>query len=148
MLDKSNVLILVPAFNEQASVGAVLHDLRLSGFQVLLISDGSKDDTAEIGRSAGVPVLELPINLGVGGALRAGFKFAERKSFLAIVQIDADGQHPIEEIENLIKVGNSVGAHMVIGSRFKSKNSTLEVTGIRRMAMNCLLYTSPSPRDS
>ena len=72
VLNKDNVLVLVPALNEEGSVGAVLENLIRHNFHVLLISDGSTDATAEIGRRIGVSVLELPINLGVGGALRAG----------------------------------------------------------------------------
>ena len=138
MLSKSSVLVLVPALNEQATVRVVLEDIVQHHFHVLLISDGSTDSTAKIGRSIGVPVLELPINLGVGGALRAGFKYAERKGYQAVVQIDADGQHPADEIENLIEASNLANAHMVIGSRFLSQNSTLRVSGIRRIAMKML----------
>lgn len=137
-LDKSNVLVMVPAFNEQESVGNVLDNLVQHQFHVLLISDGSTDATARLGRARGIRVLELPINLGVGGALRAGFKFARRHNYQAVVQVDADGQHPADEIENLISVANKMGAHMVIGSRFLSDGATLKVKGIRRLAMRVL----------
>ena len=144
MLDKSNVLVMVPALNEEASVGQVLADLQDNGFHVLLISDGSLDETANIGRRVGVKVLELPINLGVGGALRAGFKFAVLRGFRAVVQVDADGQHPVEEIENLIRATNEQDAHMVIGSRFLMDEMTMEVSGIRRLAMRVLSRTASS----
>ena len=144
MLDKSNVLVMVPALNEEASVGQVLADLQDNGFHVLLISDGSLDETANIGRRVGVKVLELPINLGVGGALRAGFKFAVLRGYRAVVQVDADGQHPVEEIENLIRATNEQDAHMVIGSRFLMVEMTMEVSGIRRLAMRVLSRTASS----
>ena len=144
MLDKSNVLVMVPALNEEASVGQVLADLQDNGFHVLLISDGSLDETANIGRRVGVKVLELPINLGVGGALRAGFKFAVLRRYHAVVQVDADGQHPVEEIENLIRATNEQDAHMVIGSRFLMDEMTMEVSGIRRLAMRVLSRTASS----
>ena len=144
MLDKSNVLVMVPALNEEASVGQVLADLQNNGFHVLLISDGSRDETANIGRRVGVKVLELPINLGVGGALRAGFKFAVLRGYRAVVQVDADGQHPVEEIENLIRATNEQDAHMVIGSRFLMDEMTMEVSGIRRLAMRVLSRTASS----
>ena len=76
MIDKSSVLVLIPALNEQVSVLKVLEELKRHSFHTLLISDGSTDGTALVGRNFGVRVLELPINLGVGGALRAGFAFA------------------------------------------------------------------------
>ena len=144
MLDKSNVLVMVPALNAEASVGQVMADLQDNGFHVLLISDGSLDATANIGRRVGVKVLELPINLGVGGALRAGFKFAVLRGYRAVVQVDADGQHPVEEIENLIRATNEQDAHMVIGSRFLMDEMTMEVSGIRRLAMRVLSRTASS----
>lgn len=135
VLDKSSVLIMVPAFNEQASVGAVLDDLSSDGFCTLLISDGSSDGTANIGRSKGIPVLDLPINLGVGGALRAGFKYACRHGFDAVIQVDADGQHPVDQVTRLIEAANESGAHMVVGSRFLADGTTMTVSGMRRIAM-------------
>jgi glycosyltransferase involved in cell wall biosynthesis len=143
-LDKSNVLIMVPAFNEQDSVGKVLDQLSRCHFEYLLISDGSSDRTAKLGRARGARVLELPINLGVGGALRAGFKFAQRNGYQAVVQIDADGQHPIDEIENLIRAANEHDAHMVIGSRFLMDEMTMEVSHMRRLAMRILSRSATS----
>lgn len=143
-LDKSNVLVLVPAFNEQESVGAVLAELKTHGFSALLISDGSTDRTADIAWNVGSKVLELPINLGVGGALRAGFKFACRHGYQAVIQVDADGQHPVTEIENLITAANTSGAHMVIGSRFKDGAGKMDVSGIRRVVMRFLSYSATS----
>jgi glycosyltransferase involved in cell wall biosynthesis len=88
LLNKSNVLVLVPALNEAMSVGDVLIKLLEVEFNVLLISDGSTDKTALIGRTIGVPVLELPINLGVGGALRSGFTYAIRNGYEAVIQVE------------------------------------------------------------
>jgi len=146
-LDKSNVLVMVPALNEQESVGTVISSLKNHGYQVLLISDGSTDGTAAIGRSLGIPVLELPINLGVGGALRAGFKYACRHGYEAVVQVDADGQHPENEIENLIRAAKEEGAHMVIGSRFIGNGSPMKVAGIRRIAMMVLARSASAAAD-
>jgi glycosyltransferase involved in cell wall biosynthesis len=72
-LSKDDVLVIVPAFNEQASISAVLRTLRDNNYQVLVVDDGSLDNTRSIAQEAGVDVLTLPFNLGVGGALRAGF---------------------------------------------------------------------------
>ena len=147
-LDKSNVLVMVPAFNEEESVRAVLESLRAHGYRAVLISDGSSDATAQIGRSTGIDVLELPINLGVGGALRAGFRYARRRSFAAVVQVDADGQHPVEEIANLIDAANSTDAHMVIGSRFVGDASRMRVSGVRRIAMWVLARSASAAADT
>lgn len=144
MIDKSSVLVLVPALNEQVSVLKVLEELKRHSFHTLLISDGSTDGTALVGRNFGVRVLELPINLGVGGALRAGFAFASKYGYQAVVQIDADGQHPIDEIENLIRAANEHDAHMVIGSRFLMDEMTMEVSHMRRLAMRILSRSATS----
>lgn len=138
MLTRQEVLVMVPALNEEKSVGTVIKSLLGHGFDVLLISDGSTDRTAQVGRKAGIPVLELPINLGVGGALRAGFKYAHREGYKAVVQVDADGQHPAEEVANLVETANATGAHLVIGSRFLGDGSPMKVRGVRRVAMRVL----------
>jgi glycosyltransferase involved in cell wall biosynthesis len=144
MIDKASVLILVPALNEQDSVLKVLEELKLHSYETLLISDGSTDGTALVGRAFGVRVLELPINLGVGGALRAGFMFASKHGYQAVVQIDADGQHPVDEIKNLIQAANEHSAHMVIGSRFLMDEMTMEVSRMRRLAMRVLSRSATS----
>ena len=144
MIDKSSVLVLIPALNEQVSVLKVLEELKRHSFHTLLISDGSTDGTALVGRNFGVRVLELPINLGVGGALRAGFAFASKYGYQAVVQIDADGQHPIDEIGNLIRAANEHDAHMVIGSRFLMDEMTMEVSHMRRLAMRILSRSATS----
>ena len=148
MIDKASVLVLVPALNEQISVLKVLEELKLHSYETLLISDGSTDGTASVGRDFGVRVLELPINLGVGGALRAGFMFASKNGYQAVVQIDADGQHPVDEIGNLIQAANEHGAHMVIGSRFLMDEMTMEVSRMRRLAMRVLSRSATSATES
>lgn len=137
-IDARNVLVVVPALNEEATIGPVVEQVRAAGFAVAVVSDGSTDKTAEMARAAGARVLELPINLGVGGALRAGFRFAVNHGFGAVVQIDADDQHPIHEINRLVDTANVSGAHLVIGSRFTSEEATLEVSFIRRAVMRVL----------
>jgi len=144
MIEASEVLVIVPAFNEAASVSSVLNELVELDFDVLLVSDGSEDRTAQIARETGVVVLELPINLGVGGALRAGFRYASRNGYKAVVQVDGDGQHPASEINNLIESANSTSADMVIGSRFLNDVSTMKITGVRRVAMYILSKSASS----
>ena len=107
-----------------------------------MISDGSVDETADIARKMRVDVLDLSINLGVGGALRAGFQFACRHGFEAIIQVDADGQHPIGHISNLITAANENGADMVIGSRFIQATSSMSVNGLRRSTMRVLAWSA------
>jgi glycosyltransferase involved in cell wall biosynthesis len=141
-ISKNNLLVIVPAFNEAPSIEGVIQDLLAHQFSVLVVSDGSTDKTAARARAAGARVLDLPINLGVGGALRAGFRFAVAESYVAIVQVDADGQHPADEIENLIEAANTHDTHMVIGSRFKSDGTSMEVGLVRRSVMRLLAHSA------
>ena len=84
---------------------------------MVVVSDGSVDKTAELARAAGIHVIELPFNLGIGGALQAGFRYAQRFGYARAVQFDADGQHDPREIANL-EAALEAGADLVIGSRF------------------------------
>ena len=141
-ISKENTLVIVPAFNEAGSISDVLTELKSFNYQVLVVSDGSSDGTSEISRSMGIRVLDLPLNLGVGGALRAGFRFAVKEKYSAIVQIDADGQHPTGEIENLIAAANGNQAQLVIGSRFLSDGTSMKVGIVRRLVMRVLARSS------
>lgn len=133
-----HVLVVIPAFNEEKSISDVIEAVRTAGLDMVVISDGSRDRTAEICRAQGVTVLELPINLGVGGALRTGFQFACRRGYEAIVQVDADGQHDPMLAHGLIEVANRTGADLVLGSRFRSDDTTMRVGALRRFVMRIL----------
>ena len=137
-LNQRNVLVVVPAFNEAKSVGQVVQELKDSSYHVLVIDDGSTDQTSQVAATSGASVIRLPYNLGVGGALRAGFRFAIEHSYHAVVQVDADGQHQTQEITNLIESANSTGAHLVLGSRFTSIDTKMEIGKMRRMVMRVL----------
>jgi glycosyltransferase involved in cell wall biosynthesis len=136
MSDK--VLVVVPAWNEQASIAKVVSDLKTRGFDVLVIDDGSTDKTSFIARQSGAITMRLPFNLGVGGALRCGFKYAVQHGYEAVVQCDADGQHPVDHIESLIATATEGNFHMVIGSRFLNDEGKMELSLIRRLAMRIL----------
>jgi glycosyltransferase involved in cell wall biosynthesis len=99
----------------------VLAELRATvpGLDVVVVSDGSTDDTVAVARAAGVHTIELPFNLGIGGALQTGFRFALRRGYERAVQFDADGQHDPAEVRRLLE-GLDAGADLVIGSRFGS----------------------------
>lgn len=141
-VSRENTLIIVPAYNEAGSIAQVISELQSFNYKVLVVSDGSRDQTCKIAREMGVQVLELPINLGVGGALRAGFRFAVRENYEAAVQVDADGQHPAHEIAALLEAANHNCAHLVIGSRFLSNGTSMEVGITRRLVMRVLARSS------
>ena len=111
-------LIVLPAFNEEGSISDVLHEIAevLPGIHCLVVNDGSTDATRRHAIDAGATVLDLPFNLGVGGAMRAGFKFAVANGYRNVVQIDADGQHDPRNVPALIDKLDS--ADIVIGARF------------------------------
>ncbi|AGM10261.1 glycosyltransferase family 2 protein [Amycolatopsis keratiniphila] len=128
------VLIVMPALNEQASVGAVISQVKqsLPGMDVLVVDDGSSDDTAKLARAAGAEVARLSVNLGVGGAMRTGFRYAAARGYDVVVQVDADGQHDPNEVAALLDALDD--ADIAIGSRFAGKGS-YKASGPRKYAM-------------
>jgi glycosyltransferase involved in cell wall biosynthesis len=131
-----DTLVIIPAWNEAATVASVVSSVRSAGFDVLVVNDGSVDETSVLAARAGAAVVDLPFNMGVGAALRCGFKYAVRKGYTTIVQCDADGQHPTEHISALIAAADDNDAHMVIGSRFATDaGSSMPVHPVRRLAM-------------
>jgi glycosyltransferase involved in cell wall biosynthesis len=134
------VLVVIPAFNEQETVAAVVAEVRavLPGAGIVVVDDASQDATRAEALSTGVDVLSLPINLGVGGAMRAGYRYALRYGFDAVLQIDGDGQHdPADAPRLLAALGD---ADLVIGARFAGTGD-YDVRGPRRWAMKLLART-------
>lgn len=130
-------LIVMPAFNEEASVGAVVREVleKLPGAAILVVDDGSTDNTTSVARTAGALVVTLPFNLGVGGAMRTGFKYALANGYLNVVQIDADGQHDPANVPKLLAALDT--ADVVIGARFAGEGD-YSVRGPRQWAMKFL----------
>ena len=131
----------MPAYNEQDSVAAAIAEVRATnpGVDLLVVDDGSVDATARIAEQAGVPVCRLPYNLGVGGAMRAGYRYAVRHDYDVVVQIDADGQHDPRYLPAL--VARLAEADLVIGVRFADEGTRYEVSRTRRLAMLLLART-------
>ena len=130
-------LIVLPAFNEEATVGDVVREVlsTMPGVHCLVVDDGSSDDTSIRAREAGASVAVLPFNLGVGGAMRLGFKYALRNGYENVVQIDADGQHDPRSVPALVSALQH--ADLVIGARFAGEGD-YQVRGPRRWAMRLL----------
>ena len=112
--------IVIPAYNEEKSIGPLLAELRASQPEALpiVVSDGSADRTAAEARKGGADVLDLPCNLGVGGAVQAGMRHAWELGFRTVARIDGDGQHPPAQIAALLGELRRTGADLVIGSRY------------------------------
>jgi glycosyltransferase involved in cell wall biosynthesis len=132
------ILVIIPCYNEAASLPAVIKDLNeirnRYECSVLVVNDCSKDSTADIARKLPVILLDLPVNLGIGGAMQSGYLYAQRHGFDMAIQLDGDGQHLPSEIPKLVDQQLSTGANLVIGSRFLGlrsfRSSFLRRTGI------------------
>jgi len=118
-----DALVVVPALNEAASVAGVVNSILHAGFECLVIDDGSHDATAAQARGAGAHVISMPFNTGIGGALRAGFRWAVANGYGRVVQCDADGQHSPALIRVLLDEQVRTRAHLVIGSRFLNSSN-------------------------
>ncbi len=140
-MSKSNprIMVLIPAFNEAEGLADLVARARksLPDTRVVVISDGSTDDTARVARSAGAVVLDLPCNLGVGGAVQAGFQYAIAEGFDLVVRMDGDGQHPPEEAPKLLEGWRATRADLVIGARFHD-GSPFQGTPVRQAGIRAL----------
>lgn len=130
-------LAIVPAYNESGGVAGVVAHLLREGSDVVVIDDGSADNTSSLAHEAGAIVITLPTNLGIGGALQAGFRFARDRGYTAAFQCDADGQHSPDHVATLLEP-LSRGADLVIGSRFADGSEDYAVSGVRRVVMRIL----------
>ncbi len=133
-----NAVAVIPAFNEEASLGSVLAELgAIEGMTPVVVDDGSTDATASVARDAGVAVVQLPFNLGVGGAVRAGLRWALEHDASHVVVVDADGQHDPADIAALLAAVDA-GAGLAIGSRFAADAGDYAVGRTRQRAMRFL----------
>lgn len=132
-------LAIIPAYNEAEALPAVLDDLRRAHptIDVLVIDDGSRDSTAAVAARHGALVAALPFNLGIGGALRTGFRFAKDHGYDRAFQFDADGQHDSLEVTKLMRRLDA-GADLVIGTRFSGEDDEYVVGRTRGLAMGIL----------
>lgn len=137
----SDELVIIPAFNEEASIRGLLRELKAAqpDIPAVVVCDGSTDRTAEFARAEGATVLDLPCNLGVGSAVQAGFQYALAAGCQRVIRIDGDGQHPPAEIGALLQKARSSEEDLVIGSRFSSQglhtSSIFRFMGIKMLAI-------------
>ena len=133
----NRTLVIVPAWNEGRNVGDTVREIlgQFVDYDVVVVDDGSTDDTARLARDAGARVLTLPFNMGVGGAMRTGFTFAQRHGYDQAIQVDADGQHNPADIPRVLAGLDQ--ADISIGARFADVGD-YDAKGPRRWAMRVL----------
>lgn len=128
------VLVIVPAYNEAASILDTVRSVENAGYDYIVVNDGSTDDTLAVCHANGLNVLNLPQNLGIGGAVQAGHKYAQRHGYDVDVQVDGDGQHDPAYISTLIDALQN-GNDLVIGSRFLGVTEGFKSTWLRRVGI-------------
>jgi glycosyltransferase involved in cell wall biosynthesis len=136
-------LAVVPAYNEEASIVDVIQALRrhASDFEILVVDDGSTDRTRQLAEAAGVRVLRLPFNLGIGGAVQAGFTFALEHGYDRMVQVDGDGQHDPHEIHRLMETMSADRSiDVVCGSRFLTADHRYPAPISRRTGIHVFAF--------
>lgn len=146
-------LIIIPAYNEAANIEKVINNIvqNYPQYDYVIINDGSTDKTEEVCANAGYQVLNLPINMGIGGAVQTGYRYAKKNNYDAAVQIDGDGQHDVAFLKDMLKLLETGEADVVIGSRFVQKegfqSSQIRRVGIRFLSILARILTGVQVRD-
>lgn len=135
------VLLIIPCYNEAGSIAALLREIANSGlgYDTVVIDDGSSDNTSEIARPLS-PTVRLVRNLGIGGAVQTGIKYAHRHGYDFCVQIDGDGQHPPQEVAKLLQAYQQAPREIIIGSRY-IEHDTFRSTWARRVGSQLIART-------
>jgi glycosyltransferase involved in cell wall biosynthesis len=139
------ILIIVPAYNEADNIRGVIQKLHAENedWDVLVINDSSTDKTSLIARETGYAVvLDLPFNLGIGGCVQTGFRYARSRNYDLALQFDGDGQHSAAEIHKLLEIVISDEADVAIGSRFRQKHDGFRSSSYRRMGIRVFEWFS------
>jgi len=150
----ASLLIIVPAYNEAGQIVQVIENIRAHVPQadIVVVNDGSKDDTLGRAQQTGVTVLDLPYNLGIGGAVQTGYRYALKGNYDMAVQIDGDGQHDPAELGKLMRALSESGADMAVGSRFLDKqgyqSTRTRLIGIRFLSMLVSSLTGRKATDT
>ncbi|MCM8774741.1 MAG: glycosyltransferase family 2 protein [Candidatus Omnitrophica bacterium] len=136
-MQKKRILVMIPAYNEGRVIKRLVQDIskRYPNYTILVINDGSRDDTAQKASQGGAHVVTLPYNLGIGGAVQTGFKYAHQKGYDIAIQIDGDAQHDPAYLKDVLSPVLNDEADLCIGSRFLSDRSRFKSTFLRRMGI-------------
>ena len=139
------ILIIIPAYNEEKSILKTYQEIinynkkNKTNYECIVVNDGSLDSTEDILTENNIPHLTLPLNLGIGGAVQAGYKYAFENDYDIAIQFDGDGQHDVNYIKYIVKPISNKKANMVIGSRFiKEETSDFKSTKMRRIGIKLI----------
>ena len=149
----NKVLVIIPAYNEAENIEKVVDNIiqNFPQYDYVVVNDGSRDNTEEICKNRCYQFISLPINLGIGGAVQTGYKYAKDKGYDIAVQIDGDGQHDIIYLEKMLPYLECGEADIVIGSRFIEKegfqSSAARRMGIKILSTLILLCTGCKVKD-
>lgn len=152
-MKEDKILLIIPAYNEEENIERVVKELTKdsSGYDYVVINDGSADATGKLCEINGYNVINLPINLGIGGAVQTGYQYALKHDYDIAVQVDGDGQHDISHISRLLSLLVNDEADVVIGSRFLTgegfQSSMSRRMGIKFLSVLILLCTGKRIRD-
>ena len=152
MKKKNSLLVIIPAYNEEESITLVVNELKsLCAYNIdyIVVNDGSTDKTYDICLKDGYPVLDLPMNLGLAGAFQAGMKYAYKKGYSYAIQVDVDGQHPINAIPCMLNYIIDNKCDVLIASRFLQgkKNWSVREIGSRMISLCIKLVTGKKISD-
>lgn len=139
--NEPKVLLIVPAYNEEESILKVAKTIKEAGYDFVVVNDGSTDNTLQVCKLNDIPVINLSVNLGIGGAVQTGHMYALERGYDVDIQFDGDGQHDVNSVPNLVKAIQE-GADLAIGSRFVNKDEeNFKSTGLRRLGIKWLSAT-------
>ena len=145
-------LVIIPAYNEEECIEKVVNDVLAQNVDVVVINDGSKDNTSINAKKTKAHVIDLPFNLGIGGAVQTGYLYAYKNDYDVAIQFDGDGQHNSVYINEMIKVLNEKNVDMVIGSRFINttgyKQTFMRILGNKIIGGRIKLYTCKKIYDT
>lgn len=154
MENNGKILIIMPAYNESASIGSVISEVKKEAphADILVVNDGSQDTTSQIAKDLRVSVVDLLYNMGIGAAMQTGYRYAELNNYEIAIQLDADGQHPPDQLKYLISPIIEQKADIVIGSRFLGKGeytpSLARNIGIKVFSVVVSFITGQSVTDT
>lgn len=149
----SKVLLIIPAYNEEESLRSLIEEIKTvcSGMDYLVVNDCSSDDTERLLEELGANYISLPCNMGIGGAVQSGYRYAAQNGYDIAIQIDGDGQHDVRFVKDMVKLIEDKQADVVIGSRFIDKegfqSSQARRIGIRILSMLIRLMCGAKVKD-